>query len=107
LENLNLEKEKIAEAIAEKNEKFFLNGEEKDEKKSQTKKQKSLDAKSKSRNFVSSEGFEILVGKGAKDNDHLTFRVAKSNDLWLHAADYPGSHVVVRSQNRQEIPHTL
>jgi predicted ribosome quality control (RQC) complex YloA/Tae2 family protein len=56
------------------------------------------------RRFSSSEGFEILVGKASKDNDFLTFRVAKSLDLWMHAADYPGSHVVVRNPNRQEIP---
>ncbi|MDQ3712269.1 MAG: NFACT RNA binding domain-containing protein, partial [Acidobacteriota bacterium] len=52
----------------------------------------------------SSEGFEILVGKGAKDNDYLTFRIAKASDLWFHAADYPGSHVVVKNPNRKEIP---
>jgi predicted ribosome quality control (RQC) complex YloA/Tae2 family protein len=45
------------------------------------------------------------VGKKAKDNDLLTFRIAKSLDLWLHAADYPGSHVVVRNSTRKEIPH--
>jgi predicted ribosome quality control (RQC) complex YloA/Tae2 family protein len=56
------------------------------------------------RRFVSSDGFEILVGKKAVDNDYLTFRIARSLDLWLHAADYPGSHVVVRSQNRKAIP---
>ncbi len=105
LEKLNEEKETIEDAIAEKNEEFFSNDESADEKRSKTKKQKNLDSKSKARNFVSSEGFEILVGKGAKDNDHLTFRVAKSNDLWLHAADYPGSHVVVKSRNREEIPN--
>ena len=54
--------------------------------------------------LISSDGFEILVGKGSKDNDFLTFRVAKSIDLWLHAADYPGSHVVVKNPNRKEIP---
>ncbi len=56
------------------------------------------------RQYFSSEGFEILVGKKAKDNDYLTFRVAKSMDLWLHAADYPGSHVIVKNPNRNEIP---
>jgi len=35
---------------------------------------------------------------------YLTFRLARSSDLWLHAADYPGSHVIVRNQNRKEIP---
>jgi predicted ribosome quality control (RQC) complex YloA/Tae2 family protein len=57
------------------------------------------------RSFISSDGFEILVGKKAKDNDFLTFRIAKSLDTWMHAADYPGSHVVIRNPNRKEIPH--
>lgn len=56
------------------------------------------------RSFVSSEGFEILVGKKAKDNDQLTFKIAKSLDTWMHAADYPGSHVVIRNPNRKQIP---
>ena len=94
----------IETAISEKNAEFFNFDEDQNKGKSKSLKNKFLDSKSKSRNFTSSEGFEILVGKGAKDNDHLTFRVAKSNDLWLHAADYPGSHVVVKSRNREEIP---
>jgi len=57
------------------------------------------------RRYLSSDGYEILVGRGARDNDHLTFKVAKPSDLWLHAADYPGSHVVVRNPTRKEIPH--
>jgi predicted ribosome quality control (RQC) complex YloA/Tae2 family protein len=57
------------------------------------------------RRYISSDGFEILVGRAAQDNDHLTFKVAKPNDLWLHAADYGGSHVVVRNSTRKELPH--
>ena len=57
------------------------------------------------RRYVSSDGFEILVGRAARDNDHLTFKVAKPNDLWLHAADYGGSHVVVRNATRKDVPH--
>lgn len=57
------------------------------------------------RRFTSSDGFEILVGKKAVDNDYLTFRIARSLDLWMHAADYPGSHVVIRNPNRKEIPN--
>lgn len=56
------------------------------------------------RRYVSSDGFEVLVGRSAKDNDHLTFRIARSMETWLHAADYPGSHVVIRNPNRKEIP---
>jgi predicted ribosome quality control (RQC) complex YloA/Tae2 family protein len=58
------------------------------------------------RRYRSTDGYEILVGRGARDNDHLTFRVARPFDLWLHAADYPGSHVVVRNPARgSDIPH--
>jgi predicted ribosome quality control (RQC) complex YloA/Tae2 family protein len=57
------------------------------------------------RRYVSSDSFEILVGRTSRDNDQLTFKVAKPNDLWLHAADYGGSHVVVRNSTRKELPH--
>jgi predicted ribosome quality control (RQC) complex YloA/Tae2 family protein len=57
------------------------------------------------RRYLSSDGYEILVGRGARDNDHLTFRVARPQDLWLHAADYPGSHVIVRNPQRGDVPH--
>lgn len=57
------------------------------------------------RRYRSSDGYEILVGRAARDNDELTFRTARPYDLWLHAADYPGSHVVVRNPTRKEIPH--
>src|SRR5882672_2426930 len=38
------------------------------------------------RRYRSSDGYEILVGRAGADNDHLTFRVAKSYDLWFHSA---------------------
>ena len=57
------------------------------------------------RRYLSSDGYEILVGRAAHTNDNLTFRVARPHDLWLHAADYPGSHVIIRNQTRSEISH--
>lgn len=57
------------------------------------------------RRYRSSDGYEILVGRAARDNDQLTFRVARPHDLWLHAADYPGSHVIVRNPTRADVPH--
>lgn len=45
---------------------------------------------------VERHGWEILVGKGARANDLLTFEVAEPGDLWLHVANWPGSHVVIR-----------
>ena len=56
------------------------------------------------RRYLSTDGYEILVGRAAHDNDNLTFRVAQPNDLWMHTGDYPGSHVVVRNPTRREIP---
>lgn len=56
------------------------------------------------RAFISTDGFEILVGKRSKDNDQLTFKIAKSLDTWMHAADYPGSHVVIRNHDKKEVP---
>jgi len=57
------------------------------------------------RRYLSTDGYEVLVGRTSRDNDHLTFKVAQPNDLWLHAGDYPGSHVVIRNPTRKEIPH--
>jgi hypothetical protein len=45
-------------------------------------------------------GYEILVGKGARENDELSLREAAPHDLWLHAAGYAGSHVVIRNPER-------
>lgn len=50
------------------------------------------------------EGFEILVGRGARENDDLTFREAEPRDFWLHVAGYTGSHVVVRNPDELAEP---
>jgi predicted ribosome quality control (RQC) complex YloA/Tae2 family protein len=49
-------------------------------------------------------GYEILAGKNAQNNDELTFRVAAKQDLWLHAKDVTGSHVVIRRKGGKDIP---
>jgi predicted ribosome quality control (RQC) complex YloA/Tae2 family protein len=75
-------------------------GRDKGSKKSSAEKGRAL------RRYRSSDGYEVIVGRGARENDELTFRVARSYDTWMHAADYPGSHVVVRARARDEIvPH--
>lgn len=79
-------------------------GKKKKQKTPKDKKKKKNDVSSVARQFISSDGIEILVGKRSKDNDYLTFRIAKSLDTWLHAADYPGSHVVIKPKNKNEIP---
>jgi len=52
-------------------------------------------------------GFTILVGKGARENDELTLKYAKKNDLWLHAKDVTGSHVVLKQQSSKPCPHEV
>ena len=49
-------------------------------------------------------GFEILVGRNAKCNDELTFKIAKKTDLWFHARSVAGSHVVLRRTNLKQRP---
>lgn len=45
-------------------------------------------------------GFEIVVGRNARQNEKVTFEIATSADLWLHVRDAPGAHVVIRSGGR-------
>ncbi len=52
------------------------------------------------RKYQSSLGEDILVGKSARDNDQLTFKHARKNDLWLHSQQTAGSHVILRRPNR-------
>jgi predicted ribosome quality control (RQC) complex YloA/Tae2 family protein len=47
--------------------------------------------------------FTVIVGRNAKENDIVTFKIAKSRDVWLHAQGYPGSHVIIQAENR-EVP---
>ena len=56
------------------------------------------------RRFTSSDGLAIYVGRNARENDELTFGLAKSDDLWLHARGAPGSHVVVRMEKGSDPP---
>lgn len=47
------------------------------------------------RTYRTRKGAPILVGRSARDNDALTFRVARGNDVWAHARDVKGAHVVL------------
>lgn len=76
------------------------------EKRQQSKTKKKPDEKFPGvRRYLSSDDYEILVGRAAQTNDRLTFKIARPHDLWLHAADYPGSHVVIRNPSRNDVPH--
>ncbi|HAG69852.1 MAG TPA: hypothetical protein DCL38_07760 [Lachnospiraceae bacterium] len=53
--------------------------------------------------YISSDGFDIYVGKNNYQNDYLTFSLANGNDWWFHAKKIPGSHVILRSGGK-DIP---
>ncbi len=57
--------------------------------------------------YLSPQGFEIVVGRSARQNEQITFDVAKAEDLWLHARGAPGSHVIIRSGGQPVQPETL
>lgn len=48
------------------------------------------------RHYLTSRGLSVLVGRGARENHRLTFAVAGPEDVWLHARDVPGAHVILR-----------
>lgn len=54
--------------------------------------------------YVSSDGYEILVGKNNRQNDLLTLKTARASDLWLHVKDIAGSHVIVKNSEGGEFP---
>ena len=58
---------------------------------------------SKPLHYISSDGFDIYVGKNNNQNDELTFKFANGNDWWFHAKQMPGSHVILRTDGR-EVP---
>lgn len=55
--------------------------------------------------YVSSDGYDIYVGKNNYQNEELTFRFASGGDWWFHAKGIPGSHVIVKSKGG-ELPDT-
>jgi predicted ribosome quality control (RQC) complex YloA/Tae2 family protein len=56
------------------------------------------------RRFDLGEGFEVWVGKNARQNHELTFHAAQKYDLWLHAREVPGAHTVLHLPNRDAQP---
>ena len=56
------------------------------------------------RRFQLQQGYEVWVGRNAKQNDQLTLKDARKFDIWLHARGVPGSHTVLRLKNRDDKP---
>lgn len=60
--------------------------------------------KSKPLHYISSDGFHMYVGKNNYQNEELTFKMATGNDMWFHAKQMPGSHVIVKLEGEMELP---
>ncbi len=60
--------------------------------------------KSKPLKFISSDGYEILVGRNNRQNDDLTVRMSYSTDIWLHTKEIPGSHTLIRTNGKGTAP---
>lgn len=63
-----------------------------------SKKNKKTNIKSEPLHFISSEGFDIYVGRNNYQNDELTFKFANGGDWWFHAKQMPGSHVILKTK---------
>jgi predicted ribosome quality control (RQC) complex YloA/Tae2 family protein len=51
------------------------------------------------------EGYKVFVGRNARENQKL-LEAARSNDLWMHVRDLPGSHVIIRT-DKQNLPESV
>ena len=65
-----------------------------------SKKGKAKEAKGTPLHFISSDGFDIYVGKNNIQNDYLTFKLASNSDWWFHAKKTAGSHVLLVTGGR-------
>ncbi len=68
---------------------------------------KSKTAPDSFKEFLSCEGYRILVGKNNKQNDYLTTVMASKNDLWFHVKNIPGSHVIVMCKSEEVSEETI
>jgi len=56
------------------------------------------------KHFVSSDGFDILVGRNQRQNDRLTLTIARGNDIFMHSSGAAGSHIIIRMEKDKEAP---
>ena len=50
---------------------------------------------------VSRDGYVVWIGRNSRQNEKVTFKTANSQDIWLHARDVPGAHVIIRDDGRR------
>ncbi len=64
-------------------------------------------SKARPLHLVSSDGLDIFVGRSARQNEEVTFRVGRGEDIWVHVRTIHGAHVIVRGAGREAPERTL
>lgn len=72
-----------------------------------TKRKFKINKKLKPIEYLSTDGFKILVGRNNTQNDELTLKVSKKSDIWFHTKDIHGSHTVIVTENKVPPKDTL
>lgn len=57
--------------------------------------------------FISSDGYDIFIGKNNKQNDYLTLKLANKDDIWMHTKNIPGSHVIIKKKDNLVPQNTI
>ncbi len=76
-------------------------------KKTAGKKGKDKTPKAKPLHYVTADGYDIYIGKNNLQNDELSFKLAEGKDMWFHAKQIPGSHVIVRRKGKEDLPDSV
>lgn len=107
LENVlvSIENSYEVEELDEIKDELIKEGYLKDNSKSKRKRKNKEKKLSSPYHFISSDGFTIIVGKNNRQNEQLTLRTAHKEDIWLHVQNMPGSHVIIKKENK-DVPDT-
>lgn len=100
---LNIEQAETKQDLQEIKEELTTEGYIKEKKKRNIQKKKSNNSLPPYQ-FLSTQGYDILVGRNNRQNDHLTKKLANNQDLWLHVKEIAGSHVIIRNHTGDQIP---
>jgi predicted ribosome quality control (RQC) complex YloA/Tae2 family protein len=99
--SMNIEQAETLDDLAEIKEELK---EEKYIKKQKQNKRNKGSKKLPPRKFISSDGYQILVGRNNKQNDRLTKKMANNGDIWLHTKVIAGSHVIIKRDTDKSLP---
>ena len=59
------------------------------------------------KHYITASGGKIIIGRNSRENEQLTFQIARAHDLWFHARNTQGAHVVLMSPNNNHSPDDI